>query len=305
MKLFIKICFLLLLPVFAKAQSPQTELDSLHQSVQLAKNDTTRMYAFWNLGSYYDDVNLDSAVYYCEKAITIARQLLWVHLSFAGLLSYTGNYEKAIVEANEAKRIAESFKDTSWRSDIYTYIGNAYLKLNKPDSALYFNQMALTYGAAYNKKWQGYIYIQIGETYLQMGDTTHAKENFKKAIQVSTLYNNPVKKGDAHLELARLFQSQNKFDSGLYHSKEALAILKLAGKEKSTAIAYKMISDCYWSLGTPDCSFVYLRLARVLNDKLDKAEKEKIQEFQVAGFEEEAVRSQELEKEKIQTQKQF
>ena len=40
-----------------------------------------------------------------------------------------------------------------------------------------------------------------------------------------------------------------------------------------------------WSLGMPDSSFTYLRLATALNDKLDKAEKEKIQEFQAAGFE--------------------
>ncbi len=62
-----------------------------------------------------------------------------------------------------------------------------------------------------------------------------------------------------------------------------------------------MISDYYWDQNKADSSFTYLRLATVLNDSLDKIEKEKFQEFQVAGFNE-ALRLQELEKEKIQTQ---
>ena len=366
MKSVLKISFLLLLPFFARAQSPLSELDRLRQEVQLAKNDTSRMYAFDNLGSYYDDVNLDSSVYYLEKAIAIARQLEfrideagfygdiswpldklgnypqslkslnmawlivnnpvnekyiyklpkgqtpqsfrlktldWVHWCFVGLYRYTGNYEKAIIAANESKRIAETSKDSFGLTYVNSELGYAYLKLNKLDSALYFDQLALVYNAATstNTKFQGYLYIQIGEAYMQKGDTTLARQSFEKGIQVSALANNQIKNGEAHIALARLFQSQNKFDSSLYQSQMALSILEFAGKEKSTAIAYRMISDCYASLGMQDSSFVYLKMATVLNDKLEKAEKEKIQEFQVAGFEA-ALRSQELEKEKIQTQ---
>ncbi len=75
----------------------------------------------------------------------------------------------------------------------------------------------------------------------------------------------------------------------------------MTGKEKSTAIAYRIISDCYQRLGSYDSSFVYLKFATLLNDKLQEAEKKKIQEFQIAGFEE-TLKNQELEKEKIQTQ---
>lgn len=364
MKSLLKICFVFFLPVFAKAQSPQSEPDSLRRVVQFAKNDTTRMHAFRALGSYYDDLNLDSAVHYLEKAITVARQLQlkldeadidvslsyseskignyprslkllnaaldivnnpanekysfatkdqtphdvrmsllgWVHLGFCALYRNSGNYRKAILSATESKKISEKLKDSEGLSYAFNEIGSAYLKLNMPDSALYFNLISLDYGlAAPFKKYLGYTYIPLGETYLLKGDFALAKFNFEKAIENSALYNKTILVGDAHLKLASLFQTQGKIDSSLYHSKEALAVLKLAGKEKSTAIAYRMISDCYLGLGMPDSSFVYLRLATTLNDKLEKAEKEKIQELQVAGFEE-ALRSQELEKEKIQTQ---
>ena len=365
MKLFVKISLLLLLPAFAKAQSPQTELDSLHRAVKLATNDTSRMHAFSALGSYYDDLNLDSAEHYTEKAITIARQLQlkldeaelnaslsfseskmgnyprslkllnmalemvdnqdnkkysyvvpngqlpndvrlglkgWINLGFAFLYHYSGNYRKAILYATEYKKISEILKDLDGLAYSYSEMGNAYLKLNMPDSALYFNKIGLDYGlAAAFKKYLGITYIQMGETYLQKADTTQAMINFEKAIEVSARYNKPILVGEAQLKVASLFQSQKQFDSALYHSKQALAVLLPGGKEKSTAIAYRTISDCYRSLGMRDSSFVYLRLATELNDRLDKAEKEKIRELQAAGFEE-ALRVQALEKERIETQ---
>ena len=144
-------------------------------------------------------------------------------------------------------------------------------------------------------------YSTIGEIYQQMGNIDLARENFEKAIRVSEQQNNPARQGDAHLQLANLYQSLSKPDSCLFHAKKALEAFNLVGKEKSKAVAYRMISDYYWRQKKTDSSFIYLRLATLLNDSLDKIEKKKLQEFQVAGFNE-ALRLQELEKEKIQTQ---
>ena len=69
MKYLLATCFLLCMTVFAKAQSLQTTLDSLHRIVLHAKNDTIRMDAFKSLSGYYDDVNLDSSVYYTGSCL--------------------------------------------------------------------------------------------------------------------------------------------------------------------------------------------------------------------------------------------
>ena len=66
---------LLFLPVFATAQFQHNQLDSMHMVLRHATNDTIRMDACLKLGAYYDDVNLDSSVYYSEKGILIAKQL--------------------------------------------------------------------------------------------------------------------------------------------------------------------------------------------------------------------------------------
>jgi signal transduction histidine kinase len=152
-----------------------------------------------------------------------------------------------------------------------------------------------------DRKYQAEPYLHIGEIHQQMGNIDPARENFEKAIRVSEQQNNPAKQGDAHLQLAHLYQSLSKTDSSLFHAKKALEAFNLVGKEKSKAAAYRKISDYYWDQNKADSSFSYLRLATILNDSLDKIEKEKFREFQVEGFNE-ALRLQELEKGKIQTQ---
>jgi signal transduction histidine kinase len=228
--------------------------------------------------------------------------LSYIHEAFGDLFNYTNNYEKAFASLKECIRIQEFLKDTVELSDSYSQISFVYFKTNKLDSALYLNQKALHFKEVITfKKYLANIYIQMGEIYKQKGDFNQAKVNFYKAVEAAIKYNNLVQRGEAHLQLADLFKFLNKIDSSLYHSKEALSVLLLTGKEKSTAIAYRIISDCYERLGSYDSSFVYLKFATLLNDKLEKAEKKKIQEFQIAGFEE-TLKNQELEKEKIQTQ---
>jgi signal transduction histidine kinase len=195
-----------------------------------------------------------------------------------------------------------SIKDYGGLADSYSGISEAYFKLNKIDSALYYCQKSLQlYEKDAYKKYLPFVYIQMGEIKNHQGDIGLAKQYFNKAIQASILYKNPVQKGEAHTWVARIYKSENKIDSGLYHAKEAVAVFKLSGKEKSTVIAYRLVSDCFGILEKADSSFTYLKYATELNDRLTKAEKEKLQEFQVAGFEE-IQKYQQLEKEKIQTQ---
>jgi len=367
MRSFIRFLFPLLLPVFVTGQFQHSQLDSVYEAVRHAANDTVRMNAYTKLGTYYDDVNLDSSVYYGEKGIAIARQLnlklneaemlmnicfplakmgnyplahkvltqaleiagnssneknTWhllkgqtpdtyrvsllgyTHMGFDNLYGYTGDYEKQMTSAYEAKKFAESVNDTLLLAFIYGDIGDAYMKLDKLDSAISFEQKALEYFSAIpfnDRKYEGPVYSSIGSIYQEMGKLDLAKENFERAIRISSLQNNPARTGDACLQMAMLYQSLGRPDSGLLYAKKALESFIIVGKDKPKAIAYRMISDFYGEQKKLDSSFGYLRSATLLNDSLNRLEKQKLQEFQVAGFNEQ-IHLQELEKETIQTQ---
>src|SRR5215218_5650498 len=113
MRIFYRLVFLLLLPSVGIAQFQMNQLDSMHHVIQHAANDTILMDAYFKLGSFYDDVNLDSSVYYANKGVVIARKLrLRMHeaesfMNSSFPLAKMGNYPRALNELNQALQILE------------------------------------------------------------------------------------------------------------------------------------------------------------------------------------------------------
>jgi signal transduction histidine kinase len=360
MKLLLKIVPLVLLPVFVNAQTRQ-QRDSAYSILQHAANDTVRMGACSVLASFYDDISVDSGLYYCNKGIAIAEKLdlklnkaemmglmgwplmktgnypealrviteglkiaedpssekrignthteyyssYWnlqkrqtpemyrrrvIGLLYAALeylYLYVGNYEKQITIAHEAIARLEAARDTFNLAGIYPDIGDSYLQLNKPDSALFYQQKSLYYYSKLtfeDRKFEGSTYTSLGTIYEQIGNSDLARENYQKAVQVSEQHANPRHTGNACLQLAKLYQSLNKADSVFLYAKKALEVFTLGGYQKEKAIAYRIISDFYHDQHNTDSSFTYLRLATLLNDSVVSIEKKRLQEFQVAAF---------------------
>ena len=102
-----------ILAVFVTAQSRQNKLDSMQVALQHAANDTIRMDVYNSFGYFYDDVNLDSSVYYSEKGVAIAQQLqlklneaeMLMSMSFP--LTKMGNYPRSLKVLMQASDIAE------------------------------------------------------------------------------------------------------------------------------------------------------------------------------------------------------
>ena len=71
MKSILKIILLLLIPAFVTAQ-PNVP-DSLRQALQNAHNDKERYQLYRQFLIYYDQVNIDSALYFSEKCLVLAQ----------------------------------------------------------------------------------------------------------------------------------------------------------------------------------------------------------------------------------------
>ena len=211
--------------------------------------------------------------------------LLYGFLEYLYLL--VGNYEKEIAIAHQAIPLLEFVGDTINLAGVYPDMGDSYLKLNKFDSALFCQQKSLYYYSylpSNARKFEGSTYTSIGIIYEKMGNLDLATENFLKAVEVSELRDNPRHTGNACLQLASLYQSLNKADSSFLYAQKALEAFTLGGYKKELAIAYRLISDYYYDQKNTDSSFAYLRSATLLKDSLDKIEKARLQEFQVAAF---------------------
>ena len=89
MKIFLKLISLCLLPILVAGQQKNAYLNGLYSSLSAAPNDTARMEAYSNLGSYYILEDRDSSSFYLEKALPIAARLN-LKLNEASILNGTG-----------------------------------------------------------------------------------------------------------------------------------------------------------------------------------------------------------------------
>ena len=238
-----------------------------------------------------EDPSIEKKAGYLQQGQTQHMHRLMVvgllYSSLESLYGYVGDYEKQIAAAHEAIPHLKAAGDSLNLAGIYADIGDSYLKLNKFDSALFYLKKSLEYHAKLpfeNRKFEGSTHTSIGTIYEKMGNTDLARENYQKAIQVSELHDNPRHSGNACLQLASLYQSFKKADSSFLYAKKALDAFAQGGYKREVAMAYRMISDYYWDKKNADSSLVYLRLATELDDSLDQTEQTKLQEFQVAAF---------------------
>ena len=237
MKKYLKLVLFLLLPAFAAAQhyTQQWRLNDLHSILKSTSNDTVRMETYLKLGIYYDDVNLDSALYYGEKGITIARQLklklyeaeMLMNTSFP--LTKMGNYPKSLKVLSQALEIAENPANEK----------NTWHLLNTQTP-------------------QSYRLTVLGYTHLGLNNLYGSTGNYDKQI-AETIKGKKIAEaiGDSML-LAFFYEiiiynflDANRFDSALFYGQKALHYFATipVQERKFEAGFYSSIGDIYAKMG--------------------------------------------------------
>jgi len=241
MKSFIKIVLLLLLPVLSKAQiSPlfleptKKEADSLRISLTQNINDTLKMAAYRELALYYLDINSDSAIYFIQKDIPLAKKLnlkIWEADGldlFALISSNQGKYVQAVKAYNQALALVEDKKTEQniWRISKFTNSTSPKLaRLSMHATILQDMSGAFTATENYEKELSTIMHsLQIA---ISINDNTI----------LSLAYN---RFGGIHLR-------NKQIDSALIHFRESLVYVEKSGYRKYQSSTLNSIGDIYLS----------------------------------------------------------
>ncbi len=360
MKLILKIGLFILIPVFASAQKEayfetwsNAQAASMRIQLKNTDNDTTKLFLSRCMGFHYQETNRDSALYYHQQQLALARKLqfkLWEAdaLDQAGwVLSYLKNYplsleyfiegikilenpdcEKNIwmltffsndknprearlrslafinndlsqlykATGNRTKEKATLYNGLSIGEDIHNSavialisanLSQCYYALNQLDSSLFFGRKSIQQmNISDYKTYKGYAYNTIGNVYLKKGQNEKAKQYFDSAIIANIEVNSLVELPDTYLSLSDLYKSMGNIDSALYYAKKALEDDNKFGGFERVSQAYNALYLLYKEQGNTDSAYTYLQLSKILDDSLNKAEKEKIYAYQNIGFNE-------------------
>ena len=266
-------------------------LESLYQALKIAEDPAIKK----NIGNLPDG-----------QPPEIARLILLalIHLNMGNLYGATGNNYKKLSEYLVAMEFADSVGNDELKIAAITNVGNAYLKLNKLDSALLFEQKAISMisnRAGGYERYDGFALQVLGRIYQAKGDFELSRDAYQKSIRISQEQNTLPGLARTLNLLGGLYQIIKKPDSGLHYAREALETARTAGLSVEIKNAYKLLADTYSDQKNKDSTLAYLKLYTVLNDSLNKVEKENLLAYQNIGFDEQ-LRLKKLEREKIQTQ---
>src|ERR1700761_5780917 len=225
MRSFIKILVLLLVPVLADAQ--QHLPDSTKKALKNAFNDSLRYQASMQAYLYFEEINRDSALYYANQTLLLARkndkQLLIARAlaSKSYQLIGIGRYAEALKGLLQAFSIAENPKNAN----------SSWLLAPEPTpekSRLFI--LSITHHM---------FAILMDRTQNTEQVLFHFKEGKRLAIEI----NNPQRVLIADMNIGNTYLDLNKIDSALIFENEARAIAIKSGQKKYLGYILSCLGD--------------------------------------------------------------
>ena len=240
MKIFIKLLPLLFLPVFVSSQSLQ-KLDSLHNALTNAANGSIRMEIYQELHWFYQEVNRDSAIFYCDKALPIAKQLK-LRLNEADILDgkgymfmHLGNYPKSLETFLLALKIAE---DPSSERNIYKHYRYSISETPR----------------TFRLKVLSSIHHDMGHLYGRTGNTNKQILHYRETESISESIRDTRQLALVNMNLGWAYSTLNKIDSAIYFVQKSLLFWSRLPFEqrKYEGLSLNELGDYYQRQGKSD-----------------------------------------------------
>ena len=294
MKSFIKIVLLLLFPVFSIAQvhplflePTKKEADSLLVSLNQNINDTLKMAAYRELALYYLDISLDSAMYFIEKDIPLAKKLnlkLWEvdGLDLYALISSSqGKYVQSIKAYNEALALVENkmAEQNIWRISKFTHSTSPRLaRLSMHATVLHDMTSVFTVTENFEKELSSIIlslqiansikdntilslvYNSLGRASLRNKQIDSAIIYFKKSLEHEAKSGYRKYQSGTLNSLGKIYMSKNMYDSAKQNYLKGLASAQAMNNVVAFGDIYFSLANFFKVTSKYDSAVFYARL---------------------------------------------
>ena len=235
--------------------------------------------------------------------------LAYAHHIYALLMLNTENLEQQIYHFRIAGKIGKEINYAPRVQLANLNLGQSYLELNKPDSALYYEKEAESIALNTNpetnplaKAYLGTVQMHLGDIYKALDNPSMSLAYYYESLKTSIKNNNRAALSRVCLRLSQYHFGKGNKDSVLYYSLKNLDILKtlgqVTGKETNLGVGYENVYLSYKLNDRPDSAFKYMELALNTKDSLAKIRIRNLAEFQNLTYGEQ-LRLQNLEKEKV------
>ena len=212
------------------------EIDSLYFAYKNATHDTTKMELSRKIAFYYHEKNKDTALYYQQMQLELARKLglkIWEAdaLELSGFITQNmGQYPVSLKYFQQAFRIAEDQKSEkdNWRSDFLS-------KKGTPEAA------RLTVLA--------FIHIDAAGLYNSTGNHQKQMTSLLEAIRIAKIIDDHALLSFAYGSIGEDFSEHNKLDTSLFYLQMALMYADSANYHKYSGGVWTSIGNINYKRG--------------------------------------------------------
>ncbi|MCB0689454.1 MAG: hypothetical protein KDC53_23105 [Saprospiraceae bacterium] len=227
-------------------------------------------FAHMGLGNYSKATQLNLQILKNADKVDLMEEKAYAMLGLAKIYFRNEDFERALRGFMESKRLIDLTNAASLSALTTDYIGETYLALNKPDSALYYAQLAKNQALKPALKAEHWILnpilITLGNIQNKVGDSRQSMIYFKQSLNEADEAENKFNSFNA---IAQLFDQLTQYDSAIMYAEKSLEVAKNSGSYQYIIDANKLLSEI-WEKGNYQKSLEYSKNAVAYQDSLNK-----------------------------------
>jgi len=212
--------------------------------------------------------NTDSALFYLNKALTLARQISYdkgeakAYFMQSYYYDVLGNNAKAISTLENATRIFTEIGDSSYLSGCYNNLGAFYSYGKNQQKSLEYFIKAIQMGEAIKDSFSlAEAYSNVAEFYDNSKEYTSALKYYKKGLEVDLHYNKSENIAISHLDVGYINIKLRRYEDALDHLEKARELLPKIKEPYFQTILYHRFATYYNETEDLDLATEYTRKA--------------------------------------------
>lgn len=263
----------------------------------------------WDLAALeyilYEMGNYSESLEYAKQQLLLSEQLNdtsgkgAAHLVFGHDYRELGEYRESLNHYFKAKEFYKLFWVSRNKPEDNTYtilcIAQTYLKMNMPDSALFYTKKGYGLGIAVSDG--GLILLAeriFGNIYFAKGDDEKALHYYRQYVPDYIKYKEHNRDlGFVLNNMAMIFQKRGEMDSAIFYAKKALSNAQTFQDEQNIYNAANILYELNGSLNNESQALAYFKIAIAAKDSM--ASIEKIRQIQSLEFAEQTREKEQAE----------
>jgi len=257
------ICILIALQVTAQ----QNKIDSLHQLLAIAKEDTTQVNLLNWLSRSFSDSKPDSALIYANRAKQFSQKIGYANgevrsLTIIGsIMITTANFPKALEIGLEALKKSEASGDERLIASSYHILSGVYAEQEDLKQALSYGlkEKKIIEKTNDERALSGNL-VNIGYFFSQLNQLDSARVSLNQALNIALRLGLTGRIAASYLNLGMIHTKMKQYDIAESYLRLAIPDFKMVNDLRLLISTYDALAEVYNSTNQADSAFYYARL---------------------------------------------